>query len=89
MPEEYILWSFSIISNKAHVLKCKLYAQQLLNGRGRQDDCGATRVNLGVKMIKKTLVRVVTDVASVRQDSLRHECIRSCAHASGRPEPHR
>ena len=65
------------------------YARQLLNGGCRQDDCGATLVNLGVKMIKKTLVRMVTDVASVRQDSLRHERIRSCAHASVRQEPHR
>jgi len=70
------------------------YARQLLNGGCRQDDGGATRVNLGIKMIKKNLVRVVTltDVASVRQDSLigtTHECIRSCAHASVRQEPHR
>ena len=29
------------------------YARQLLNGGYRQDDCSATRVNLGVKLIKK------------------------------------
>ena len=39
------LWPFSIISSKAHVLKCKLW--QLLNGGARRDDCGATGVYLG------------------------------------------
>ena len=72
------------------VLKCRLCTAIILNGGCRQDDCGATLVNLGVKMIKKDPGEDgVTDVASMRQDSLRHERIRSCAHASVRQEPHR
>ena len=89
IQRDEIHWSWQPVV-LMRVYKCLKNARQLLNGGCRQDYCGSTRVNLRIEMIKKTLVRVVTDVASVRQDSHRHDSrvhtlVRSCFGKAGTP----